>query len=476
MGKTSFLVSAIAAILISLTTFSIATAQKVDPKPKPTPKLVQRKPQPTATPPAKAVEFYNQGKAFWKSLDISDAIAALTKAIEIYPNYIDALSERGSIYFLTRKHQLAVNDLDKVVAAQPNNAKILHYRGMALTEIAVKTKDDDNDRKTANGIAQRALADLSKAIEISPNEYPYYNARGKLLLEFAFYNESITDFDKSISIKPNGVALAHRGLAKFFVDDATAMNDLNQAVKVAPDYPDAFYIRATVHRDNGKLKDALLDLDEAIKLSKYNEKYFNTRGTLYFQLRDGNMAVADFSKAIAEKPDYAMAYYNRAMTYKKFPYSVSADGNAVEKIRLQHTKMLADLTSAIKYKPNFADAYVERGLMYSTDMRNKSTPDAETLNRLKLALADFEQAIKHDPNNAEAYNGRAGVNDDLGKKDLALADYTKAIALDPTLATAYMGRMAIYCEQGKKDLSIADEKKVRELGLAAINICNLGGK
>jgi len=467
-----------AAIVACLLSVTAANAQKVPPTRKPTPKVTQPKPSPAVQTavPAKAVEFYDQGKALWKALEISDAIDALTKAIEIYPNYIDALSERGTIYFLTARHQLAVNDLDKVLAVQPSNAKILHFRGLALTEIAVKTKDDDNDRKTANGIAQRALADLSKAIEIAPSEYPYYNARGKLLLAFGFYKESITDFEKSIAIKPNGVALAHLGLAKYYLDDAAAMSDLNQAVKIAPDYPDAFYIRGTVHRDNGRLKDALLDFDEAIRLSKYSEKYFNTRGMLYFRLQDGYMAVADFTKAIREKPDYAMAYFNRAVTYKKFPYSVSTDGNMIDKIRLQHTKMLEDLTLAIKYKPNFDAAYVERGLMNSTDMRNKSTPDAETLNRLKLALADFEQAIKFNPSNAEAFNGRASVYDDLGKKDLALADYTKAISLDPTLATAYMGRMAIYCEQGKKELSIADEKKVKELGLATINICNLGGK
>lgn len=172
-----------------------------------------------------------------------------------------------------------------------------------------------------------------------------------------------------------------------------------------------------------------------------------------------------------------MAYFNRAFTYKKFPYSVSVeDLNAIEVMRLQRKKMLEDLDSAIKYKPNFDAALVKRGLINSTDMRNKSTPDAETINRLNLALADFEQAIKSNPKNADAYNGRASCNDRLGKKDLALADYTKAIELNPELATAYMGRMAIYCDQGKKELSIADEKKIKSLGFAAINVCNLGGK
>ncbi|HRH43410.1 MAG TPA: tetratricopeptide repeat protein, partial [Pyrinomonadaceae bacterium] len=100
--------------------------------------------------------------------------------------------------------------------------------------------------------------------------------------------------------------------------------------------------------------------------------------------------------------------------------------------------------------------------------------DQETITELNSALADFQQAVKIDPKSADAYNGRASCYDQLGKKDLALADYSKAIELNPELATAYMGRMAIYCEMGKKDLSIFDEQKIKSLGFAAINVCNLG--
>ncbi|HQU84536.1 MAG TPA: tetratricopeptide repeat protein, partial [Pyrinomonadaceae bacterium] len=298
---------------------------------------------------------------------------------------------------------------------------------------------------------------------------------GTLILEFGFYKEAVTDFGKSISIEPNEMAYTKLGLAKFYLDEKDAIEQLNKAVKLAPTFAEAYYVRGTINRDEGRYKEALLDFNEALKQNKYSAKYYNTRGMLYFRMQDGNAAVADFTRAINEKKEYAMPYFNRAMAYKRFPYSVSTDDDVIGKIRLQHEKMLEDLSSAIKYKPNFDEAYVERGLMYSTDMRNKDmNPDAETLNRLKLGLADFEQAVKYNPKNARAYNGRAMCNERLGKKELALADYTKAIELDPTLETAYMGRMAIYCEMGKKELSIADEKKVKELGFATINICSLG--
>lgn len=427
---------------------------------------------------AKAEDYFKKGTQFWKTFDIRDAIEAFTKAIEVSPNYLPALSERGIVYYMIGESKNAVSDFDKVLKIEPDNVKILHYRGLALTEIAVKTKDDENDRKTANGFAQRSLADLSKAIELEPNGFAYYNARGKLFLNFRFYKEAIVDFEKSISIKPNEVAYSHLGLAKYYLDDKNAISEVNKAIQIAPTFSEAYYIRGTINRDLGRYKEAILDFDEAIKHNQYNAKYYNTRGMLYFRLQDGYSAVADFTRAIKEKNDYAMAYFNRAFTYKKYLYSVSTDANdnAIDKIRLQRQKMLEDFSSAIKYKPNFDAAYVERGLINSTDMRNKSTPDTETISRLNLALADFEQSIKYNPKNAEAYNGRASVYDDFGKKDLALADYTKAIELDSELATAYMGRMAIYCQMGKKELSIADEKKVKELGFAAINVCNLGGK
>jgi tetratricopeptide (TPR) repeat protein len=468
-----FIVSII--ILLFLATANFAQSAKPTPKPK-----VGVKPTPTpavsSANQTKAEEYFKQGQVFWKTFEIRETIESYTKAIELNPNYVAALSERGIINFMIKDSNNGIDDFDKVLNLEPNNLKILYFRGLALTDIAVKTKDDENDRKSANGFAQRALADFSKAIEIDPNDYDYYNARGKLFLAFGFYKEAIVDFEKSISIKPNDVGYSQIGLAKFYLDDKNAIDEVNKAIKIEPNFAEAYYIRGTINRDEGRYKEAISDLDQAIKLSKYNAKYYNTRGMLYFQMQDGNAAVADFTKAINEKNDYAMAYYNRAFTYKKFPYSVSNDENPIAKIRLQRDKMLEDFSSAIKYKPNFDAAYVERGLINSTDMRNKSTPDAETINRLNLALADFEQAIKINPKNAEAYNGRASVYDDLGKKDLALADYTKAIELDSNLATAYMGRMAIYCEMGKKELSILDEKKVKSLGFSTINICSLGGK
>lgn len=475
----------ILALLVIFVSFNALAQKAVKPAPKakPTPKPINKiSILQTATPvisdgnKAKAEEYFKKGKELWKEFEISQTIEAYTKALELYPNYPDALRERGTVYFMINENQFAVNDFNNFLKIEPDNAKILILRGKTLSEIAAKLLEID--RKKANDTAQTALADFNRAAVLTPKDVQIANGRGKLFYDFGFYKEAIADFEKGIQQLPdNHFAYTYLGYTKFLTDTGTGLSELTKAIEIMPQYSEPYYFRGNIQRNVGAYKEALKDYTKAIELLNSKAEYYNARGMLHFILKDGNAAVKDFTSAINVQKDYGMAYFNRAMTYKKFPYSVSNDDNPIAKIRLQREKMMKDFSSAIRYKPNFAQAYIERGLINSTDMRNSSVnPNVETIARYNLALADFEQAVKLDPNSAEAYNGRAICLENLGKKDLALADYTKAIQLDPDLATAYMGRMAIYCEMGKKELSIADEKKIKELGFAAINMCNLGGK
>lgn len=428
---------------------------------------------------AKAEEFFKKGQAFWKNLDIQEAINAFTEAIKLYPNYVAALGERGTINFMINKPELALPDFIAVLKLEPKNTKFLCLRGQTLTNIALKIKENQIDFKPAGENAQKALADFNQALEIEPKNSTYYSYRGYLLLEFDFQKEAIADFKKAIELNPkNDYAYRYLGYAKFLSDDGMGVTELGKAIELSPQNAESYFIRGKIQSSLGLLDEALKDFNQAIALSRYNSEYYNARGMVYFRKQDGNAAVKDFSKAIDEHRDFGTAYFNRAMTYKKFPYSVSTVDKMDPwlKIPMQRRKMMEDFSSAIKFKPNMVDAYIQRGLMLSTSMEIKidGKLDPETINELNTALADFQQAVKIDPKSADAYNGRASCYDQLGKKDLALADYNKAIELDPELATAYMGRMAIYCEMGKKELSIIDEKKIKALGFAAINVCNLG--
>ncbi len=75
-----------------------------------------------------------------------------------------------------------------------------------------------------------------------------------------------------------------------------------------------------------------------------------TRGDYDFDLGNYNAAIADYSRAIELKPDYAEAYNNRAYAYMK-----------MEKYALA----LPDLDRAIQLRPDYVNALMNRGDIYN---------------------------------------------------------------------------------------------------------------
>lgn len=91
--------------LVFLLSANLILAQKVKPTRKT--KQVSTKPTPKTTTPqvstenqSQVEEYFKQGKAFWKEFEIQKAIDSYNKALEINPNYVDALSERGIVHFM----------------------------------------------------------------------------------------------------------------------------------------------------------------------------------------------------------------------------------------------------------------------------------------------------------------------------------------------------------------------------------------
>ena len=128
---------------------------------------------------------------------------------------------------------------------------------------------------------------------------------------------------------------------------ADAIADFNaaQAAKKRGDYETAFRLYEKVI-GSGELSTRNL----AVVL--YN------RGNARNDQRQFELAVADYSRAIKLKPDYAKAYYNR--------------GNAHIDLR-RYALAIADYTRTIRYQPDHAEAYFNRGLAHERAGRASAT-------------------------------------------------------------------------------------------------------
>ncbi len=124
-------------------------------------------------------------------------------------------------------------------------------------------------------------------------------------------------------------------------------------------------------------------------------------------------ALASYDKALAIKPDYADALYNRGNTLKEL-------GRGEEAV--------ASYDKALAIRPNHADAYNNRGNALLQ------------IRRPAEALASYDKALAIKPDNAEALNGRGNALKDLGRVEEALASYDKAVAVKPDAIGALNNR------------------------------------
>jgi tetratricopeptide (TPR) repeat protein len=90
----------------------------------------------------------------------------------------------------------------------------------------------------------------------------------------------------------------------------------SQAIRLKPDYADAFNNRGVTRYDKGDLEGALQDYDEVIRLTPNYAIAFNNRGSARYDKGDLDGALKDYNEALRLKPDHAKAFYNRSLVRK----------------------------------------------------------------------------------------------------------------------------------------------------------------
>jgi tetratricopeptide (TPR) repeat protein len=103
------------------------------------------------TPVLEAEDYYNQGAAFYKRGDYSQAIVAFTKAIELAPTVYVSYYSRGILYFVRGDYPAALKDFNKTIELAPDLAVAYYRRG----QLFQKTGDEE-----------KAKSDFAKATEL----------------------------------------------------------------------------------------------------------------------------------------------------------------------------------------------------------------------------------------------------------------------------------------------------------------------
>jgi tetratricopeptide (TPR) repeat protein len=285
---------------------------------------------------------------------------------------------------------------------------------------------------------------------------------------------AVENYSQALRLNPNyGEAYFGRGDARGDLGDKQgAIEDLTQAIRINPNQLRSYGSRGVFRSLSGDQEGAKADFQKALKISINAEDYrdYIGRGVAYVGLGDHKSAIADYDKAIRLAPNYALAYANRGSTRNALGDNKGA---------------IADLDQAIRLNPKYAPAYGLRGTARMALGDNKGgIADFDQVIRLdpkvapayasrgnarialgdnKGAIADFEQAIRIDPKFAPAYGVRGTARIALGDIKGGIADFEQAISLDPKLAVAYMNRGAARYGLGDKQGANLDFQKAATL-------------
>ena len=170
----------------------------------------------------------------------------------------------------------------------------------------------------------------------------------------------------------------------------TSVLNASEAVRRAPDDPNAYIRRAVARFYAGETERAVLDYDKAIALSPSAEAYFD-RALCHEALKDLAKAEADYTAAIALDPMLPQPWYNRGNLY------LLAD---------RWKDAIADFERELALNPQMADARVGIGLAHAK------------MGDYEAAWKDFYTVTNkiHDNNQAALENQKIMMDAVKGKK------------------------------------------------------------
>jgi tetratricopeptide (TPR) repeat protein len=261
--------------------------------------------------------LFDTGTGYLKEGRFDDAIAALSQAIDLEPNYADAYSNRGLAYYEKREYAQALEDFKQAIIINPNDEKA--HNNAAL--VYYRQQDYPN-----------AETHYQLALSLSAEEKPYH-----------------ADVHNNL-----GAIYAKKGMQQ------EALNAYNNAIRITKalnlGYTDAFYNRANLFYDLKRYDEAIADYTETVTslerardaAHNVSDAYYN-RGLSYYQQGQYDEALADYERALEHKPDFTWALYSMGLTCF---------------VKKDYERALSAYRKVLDIDADFADAYLGMALVY----------------------------------------------------------------------------------------------------------------
>ncbi len=158
----------------------------------------------------------------------ADAQAAYDRAVQLAPKNVEALTNRGALFYSQKAYPAARQDLEQAVALNPNQDAALNNLSLLLAQ---------------EGNYAEALALVDRALSRQPTQAYYLNNRAYLLLMLNRDAEALPLLTQSLRIDDRN-AWAHRNLGVYYLkqkESTKSLVSLRQAEKIDASVDQLYY-------------------------------------------------------------------------------------------------------------------------------------------------------------------------------------------------------------------------------------------
>jgi tetratricopeptide (TPR) repeat protein len=298
-----------------------------------------------------------------------------------------------------------------------------------------------------NGKYKEAIVDLSKAIQTRPDYGDAYYERGHAYYEIESFEQAIADFTRVIQLEPeNPFAYYFRGdiYSAWLNQIDLGIVDMSEAVRLKPDFAQAYAGRGSAFRRKGNFAQAISDFQQAIRFEPQNQNAWYWMGLTYSEHEERDNAIECLGQAIRINPEYVNAYFNRGIEFCR-----NAD----------FVRAIDDFDVVIERFPyydheRFQATYKYRGLAHAQQRE------------FSEALLDLNEAIRLSPKDAECYYHRGEIHSKMGEKGLAVADYRTALELAKSPHLQQQATIRIAQELGSTSRDTPESDLLSSFGLS----------
>ena len=325
--------------------------------------------------------------------------------------------------------------LRQTIAADPNN---IDARVLLGTTLALQ------------GVRGEAIEQLAEAVRRNPNSANAHNEFGMVLSRFVEVRPARQEFERALELDP-GLAEAHVNLSLVLAQAGelvVAGDHLDRAIELQGNHPKAayaHYLRAKIWAAQDQIDKATVELQTAVHLlPNYAEAWSDLGGMRRLAL-DNAGAIGALQRAVALKPDDALAQYRLGQLYLH-------DGHA--------PKAVEHLKQALFYAPN------DRATLYNLMLALRQTGRAEDTKPIEKRLAELQQQSDRASEvgfAASVLNSEGIQLEKAGDTRAALAKYREALDLDPTGFGFRLNYALALCRLGRWQDGIVELREVLRL-------------